>query len=226
MAKSKSCREGGRNVICLVLGTFCGCGCCWDSSSCSSMAGCCGGDGATRRILEVRMQFWRWCPLLLSFGVEGLVLGSDSVSHSSGLLVAIECGRSSRNCEIGLPSLPETGCKTEVDARLLLVSSWMVKSVPRQRGDDGEMPRLSLLLSGLLGTATLDFVLVLDGSLAKDALDSARDGPCRDIESDSLLLLLLGRLSWKLAQKDRCVFNCGRNDICFAAPKGLVLPSS
>lgn len=102
----------------------------------------------------------------------------------------------------------------------------MVKSAARQRGDDGEMPRLSLLLSGLLGMATFDFVFVLDGSLARDALDSPRDGPCRDIESDSPLLLLLGRLSWTLAQKDRCVFNCGRKDICFVAPKGLDLPSS
>ena len=75
--------------------------------------------------------------------------------------------------------------------------------------------------------ATLDFDCGLDGSLARDALDSAREGPCRDIDRDSPLLLLLGRLSWMLARKDRCVFNCGRNAIGFAGPTvGLALPSS
>ena len=81
----------------------------------------------------------------------------DSMSHSTGLLVAIEHGRFSHGSEIGLPSLPETACKIDVDARLLFVSSWMVKSVARQRGDDGEMPRPGLLDSILLGIATLDF---------------------------------------------------------------------
>ena len=111
-----------------------------------------------------------------------------------------------------------------MDARLLFVSSWMVKPVIRQRGDDGETPRLGFLFSALLGMATLDFECVLDGSLARDDLDSARDGPCRDIDRDSPLLLLLGRLSCMLARKDRCVFSCGRNNICFAAPMGLALP--
>ncbi len=73
---------------------------------------------------------------------------------------------------------------------------------------------------------TLDLECVLDGSLAREALDSARDGPCRDIDRDSPLLLLLGRLSCILARKERCVFSCGRNNICFAGPAGLALPSS
>lgn len=88
------------------------------------------------------------------------------------------------------------------------------------------MPRLVFLFSALLGMVTLDFECALDGSLARDALDSARDGPCRDIDKDSPLLWLLGRLSWTLARKDRCVFSCGRNDICFATPMGLALPST
>ena len=102
----------------------------------------------------------------------------------------------------------------------------MVKSVVRQRGDDGETPRLSLLFSALLGLATLDFECVLDRSIARDALDSARDGSCSDIDNESPLLLLLGRLSWMLARKDRCVSSCGRNSICFAALMGVTLPSS
>lgn len=163
------------------------------------------------------------CPLTLCFGAEA---GGDSTSHSCGSLVTIESGRLSQRFDIGLPSLPETACKIDVDARLVFVSLWMVKSAKRQRGDDGELPRPGFLFSALLGMATLDFECVLDGSLATDALDSARDGPCRDIERDNPLLLLLGRLSWILARKDRCVFSCGRNDICFAVPAGLALPSS
>ncbi len=148
------------------------------------------------------------------------------MSHSGGLLVAIERGRLSQGLRLGLPSLPETACKIDVDARLLYVSSWIVKSIARQRGDDGEIPRLGFLLSPLLGMVTLDFECGLVGSLLKDARDSARDGPCRDIDRDSPLLLLLGRLSWMLARKDRCVFSCGLKAICFAAPIGLALPSS
>lgn len=148
------------------------------------------------------------------------------MSHSGGLLVAIERGRLSHGLENGVPSLPETACKIDVDARLLLVSSWMVKSVARRRGDDGEMPRPGFLFSTLLGMPTLSFECGLNGSLTRDALDSARDGPCSDIDRDNPLLLLRGRLSWMLARKDRCVFSCGRNDICFAAPIGLPLPSS
>ena len=98
------------------------------------------------------------------------------MSHSRGLLVAIEHGLLSQGDETGLPSLSETACRIDVDARLLFVSSWMVKSVVRQRGDDGEMP-LSFLFSALRGMVTLDFECVLDGSLPIDALDSARDGP-------------------------------------------------
>lgn len=129
------------------------------------------------------------------------------MSHSGGLLVAIERGRLSQRGEIGLPSLPEIACKIGVDARLLLVSSWTVNSVAGRRGDDEEMPRPNFLFSALLGMATLIFGCGLDGSLAKDALDSARDGPCRDIDNDSPLLLLRGRLSWMLARNDRCVFS-------------------
>lgn len=121
--------------------------------------------------------------------------------------MAIDRGRLSQGCEIGLPSLPEIAFRTDMDARLLLVSSWMVNSVARRRGDDGEMPRPSILFSALLGTATLHFECGLDGSLARESLDSARDGPCRDIDSDSPLLLLRGKLSWILARNDRCEFN-------------------
>lgn len=117
------------------------------------------------------------------------------MSHSGGLLVATECGRLSHGLENGLPSLPETACKIDVETRLLLVSSWMVKSVARRRGDDGEMPRPGFLFSALLGMAILSFECGLNGSLARDARDSARDGPCNDIDRDSPLLLLRGRLS-------------------------------
>ena len=113
-----------------------------------------------------------------------------------------------------------------MDARLLFVSSWMVKSVARRRGDDGGVPRLGLLFSVFLGLSTLDFECGLDGSMARDVLDSARDGPCSDMDRESPLLLLLGRLSSMLARKERCVSKCGRNNVCFAAPNGLALPSS
>ena len=99
------------------------------------------------------------------------------MSHSKGLLVAIERGLLFQELETGLPSLLETVCNIDVDARLLFVSSWMVKSVARQRGDEGEIPRLSFLFSALLGMVTLDLECVLDGSFPRDALDSARDGP-------------------------------------------------
>ena len=113
-----------------------------------------------------------------------------------------------------------------MDARLPFVSSWMVKSVGRRRGDEGGVPRLGLLFSVLLGLSALDFGCGLDESMARDILDSARDGPCSDMDRESPLLLLLGRLSSMLARKERCVLKCGRNNVCFAAPIGLALPSS
>ena len=99
------------------------------------------------------------------------------MSHPKGLLVATERGLLFQGLEAGVPSLLETGCKIDVDARLLFVSSWMVKSIARRRGDDGEMPRLGFLFSALRGMATLDLECVLDGALPKDARDSTRDGP-------------------------------------------------
>ena len=158
-------------------------------------------------MFEISTLLWRSFPLALSFGVGVFPAGVDSISHFGGLLVAIERGRLSQGFDIGLPSLPETGFKTDMDARVLFVSSWMVNSVARRRGDDGEMPRPSILFSALLGTAILSFECGLDGSLAKESLDSARDGPCRDIDSESPLLWLRGRLSWILARNDRCEFN-------------------
>ena len=178
------------------------------------------GDAAVTEMFEMR------CPLTLSFRTEGFAAGWDSTSHSCGSSVAIERGGLPHGFEIGLPSLPETDCKIDVDTRLLFVSSWMVNSAARQRGEDGEMPRPGFLFSALLGRVILDFECVLDGSLARDALDSVRDGPCRDIDRDNPLLLLLGRLSWILARNERGVPICGRNDICLAASMGLALPSS
>lgn len=45
------------------------------------------------------------------------------MSPSGGLLIAIERGRLYQGLETAIPSLPETACKTDVDARLLFASS-------------------------------------------------------------------------------------------------------
>lgn len=224
--KSKSCRDGGRNVICLSRPfrvCWWSCGVSGGSPSCSSMAGGIAGDGANTGMFAVWTRLWRSRPPPSYFDADGFAADRDSESQSCGRLVAIERGRLSQRLGIGLPSF---SCKVDVDARLLFVSSWMVKSGARQRGDDEGVPGLGLFFSVLLELSTLAFECGLAGSMARDVLDSARDGPCSDMDKESPLLLLLGKLSSMLARKERFVLNCGRNNVCFAAPIGLALPSS
>lgn len=68
-----------------------------------------------------------WCrrsfPLVLSLDINGFASERDSMSHSSGWLVARERGRLSQGLGNGLPSLPDISCKVDVDVRLLFVSS-------------------------------------------------------------------------------------------------------
>ena len=87
------------------------------------MTGGSAGEGTVVGAFEMRTQSWRSRSPTLSLDADILNADRDSMSHSSGRLVAIERGRLSQGLGIGLPSLPEISCKVDVDARLLFVSS-------------------------------------------------------------------------------------------------------
>ena len=89
-----------------------------------------------------------------------------------------EDGRLSTRSWSGLPLLPETTCKIEVDTRLLLISSLLPHTEIVLNGEAGEIPRSVASFRFVFpGTPRLDLFESIAVPVLSDALDVLRDGP-------------------------------------------------
>lgn len=91
----------------------------------------------TRGMLEMRTQLWRLCRWRVAFFIADGFPGCIEVlgSHRKGSSVAMEVGRSVQGFFAGLPWLPDTTWRIEVEARLGFISSLTLKTFMVFRGE-------------------------------------------------------------------------------------------
>lgn len=143
-------------------------------------------------MLEIRTvlrRLCRWAGFFMAEGFPGCieVLGSQRKGSS----VAMELGRSVQGFLMGLLWLPDTACRTEVEARLNFLSSLSWKTFRPFRGAS-----CGTLLCRRGGTLRVEF----GGFKAAFGFGEVRSS--KDMERP--LLALRGRLLWTLTRNECC----------------------